>query len=95
MTNGKYIALYRSAVEKFLDIIPDDYENKTEIKNLSDDIIDSLRYKAPEIINNVYRQYIFKFTPLLPEPIKNSWGPHAWKHLVDGYKEGCSIYAKS
>ena len=87
MTKGKYILTYKNAIKQFLDVIPDNYDRKQEIINLSVEIINDLLYKAPEIINGIYRQYIFKFTPLLPEPTEDSWGPQAWNHLVDGYED--------
>ena len=85
--NADYMIIYKRAINSFLEAIPDSYDNKVALTSVSTKILDSLGYKAPEIINDVYRELIFKFTPFLPEPTEDSWGINAWKHLIDGYEE--------
>ena len=88
-----FINMFYTSLDKFCDLIDENYINKEEIKTQCKKIKKKLSYTAPEIQAHTFGYELNRITPIIPLA-GTKWIDDGWKIIMDSYNEGVKITNK-
>ena len=89
-----FITMFYTSLDKFCNLIDDNYENKEQLKIECKKIKEKLSYTAPEIITKEFGFQLNRLTPMIPQEENIEWIEKGWGIIMEAYHDGVKLTNK-